>query len=98
MYIDKGKKYIVRCEYSGVFFGHIKEIKGQEITMTEVRCLWCWDGTASLLQLAEEGPKNPMECRFTMTVNEITVFDAMQLIPCSETGRRIIEEVKEWKA
>ncbi len=36
--------YIVRCDRAGVFFGKIKEHNGSEVTMTEVRKLWSWDG------------------------------------------------------
>ena len=43
------KKYIVRGDRSGVFFGEIKERNGREVTMTNVRRLWYWDGAASIL-------------------------------------------------
>ena len=51
MQAEKGKemeKYIVRGDRSGVFYGEIKERKGQEVTMTNVRRLWYWDGANSI--------------------------------------------------
>ena len=39
--------YIVRCDRSGVFAGNIVERNGQEVTMSDARCLWYWDGAAS---------------------------------------------------
>lgn len=41
--------YIVRCDRSGVFAGNIVERNGQEVTMSDARCLWYWDGAASLM-------------------------------------------------
>ena len=56
--------YIVRCDRSGVFAGNIVERNGQEVTMSDARCLWYWDGAASLKQrrqlFAQE--RNPV-CR-----------------------------------
>ena len=49
------QKYIVRCDRSGVFFGEIEKREGREVTMRNVRCLWYWNGAASLMQLAKEG-------------------------------------------
>lgn len=46
------KKFIVRAKDAGVFYGTIKERIGNEVTMTNARCLWYWDGAASLMQLA----------------------------------------------
>lgn len=68
MKINKEAYYIVRSVPAGVFFGHIKEQDGQEVTMTNARCLWYWDGAASLNQLASEGVKCPGNCKFTTYV------------------------------
>lgn len=89
--------YIVRGRDSGVFFGKIKERTGQEITMTEVRNIWYWDGAATILQLASEGTKNPDNCKFTMTINEIVLLDAIEIIPCTDSAVKSIKEVSEWK-
>ena len=42
--MNTNQDYIVRCDRAGVFFGKIKERNGSEVTMTEVRKLWSWDG------------------------------------------------------
>ena len=60
------KKFIVRAKDAGVFYGTIKERIGNEVTMTNARCLWYWDGAASLMQLAMEGVTAPQNCKFTM--------------------------------
>lgn len=89
--------YIVRGNRSGVFFGNIKERNGQEVTMTNVRRLWYWDGAASISQLAQEGTVRPHDCKFTVTVDEIQVLDAIEIDKCTEKAVANIKAVAEWK-
>lgn len=89
--------YIVRGKNSGVFAGNIKERNGQEVLMSNVRRLWYWDGAASISQLAKEGTVNPESCKFTVTVDEILVLDAIEIDKCSKKAEKSIKEVIEWK-
>ena len=89
--------YIVRGDRSGVFAGNIKYRAGREVTLTNVRRLWYWSGAASLSQLALEDVKNPGSCKFTMTVPELVVLDAIELIPCSADAEANIKAVPVWK-
>lgn len=91
------KKYIVRCDRSGVFYGEIELRNGQEVTMRNARCLWYWDGAASLLQLAKEGTSEPRNCKFTVYVDELTVVDAIEILPCTDKAVDSIEGVSEWR-
>lgn len=91
------KYYIVRGDKSGVFAGNIKERNGQEVTMTNVRGIWYWDGAATIAQLAVEGTKKPQNCKFTLTVPEITILDAIEIIPCSAAAEESIKGVAVWK-
>jgi len=90
-------KVIVRGDRSGVFFGNLKERNGQEVTLTDCRRLWYWSGAASISQIAAEGVKNPGECKFTMSVSEIIILDAIEIIPCTEEAIQNINSVKVWK-
>lgn len=45
--MNNNQDYIVRCDRAGVFFGKIKERNGSEVTMTDVRKLWSWDGACA---------------------------------------------------
>lgn len=92
------KYYIIRTERAGVFFGKIKERNGNEVTLTNVRRLWYWDGAASLSQLAMEGVKRPRNCKFTVVVPEMTVLGVIEIIPCSAVAVQNVAGVKEWKA
>jgi hypothetical protein len=89
--------YIVRGDRSGVFFGNIKERNGKEVTMTNVRRLWYWDGAASISQLAQEGTVKPSNCKFTVTVDEVLVLDAIEIDKCSDAAVKSIKEVSAWK-
>ena len=89
--------YIVRAESAGVFAGNIRERNGSEVTMTDCRRIWYWDGAASLSQMAVDGVKAPENCKFTVTVPEITILGVIEVIPCSETAERNIKAVPEWK-
>ena len=89
--------YIIRADRAGVFFGHIKERRGSEVDMTDVRRLWYWEGACSLSQLAVEGTKNPAECKFTVTVPEMTILGVIEVISCTDAAVKSILAVKEWK-
>lgn len=91
------EKYIVRGDRSGVFFGEIKERNGKEVTMTNCRRLWYWDGAASISQLAQEGTVRPSNCKFTVTVDEVLILDAIEIDKCSPKAIKSIEEVFVWK-
>lgn len=92
-----GKKVIIRADRAGVFYGTLAEKNGSEVTMTNVRRLWYWDGAASLSQLATEGVKNPGDCKFTVYVPAMVIFGVIEIIPCTDAAIENIEGVKEWK-
>ena len=91
------KKVIVRGDRSGVFFGTLVERNGREVMLENCRRIWYWDGAASISQLAVDGTKKPDQCKFTVSVNSITILDAIEIIPCTEAAIYSIEGVKEWK-
>ena len=93
----ENKKVIIRAEKAGVFFGTLKEKNGNEVTLTDCRRLWYWDGASSISQLAKEGTTAPHNCKFTVWVDEITILGVIEIIPCTEQAIKSIEGVKEWK-
>ena len=94
----EGQKYIIRCDRSGVFYGEIFKRDGMEVTIRNARQLWYWNGANSLMQLANEGVKKPHRCKFTVTVAELVVMDAIEILPCTAEAIANIEAVPEWKA
>lgn len=95
--MKKGTKVIVRCDRAGVFYGELETREGQEVTLTNARKLWYWDGAASTMQLAMDGVTKPSNCKFTMNVNEVILTDAIEIIPCTEEASRSLEGVSVWK-
>ncbi len=81
-----------------MFFGKINYQDGKEVQMTDVRCIWYWKGAASIIDLAQNGVKYPEDCKFTVSVEEITITDAREIIPCTNEATKIIKAVKEWRA
>lgn len=92
-----GNKVIVRGDRSGVFFGTLAEKDGREVKLEKCRRLWYWDGAASVSQLAVDGVSAPDNCKFTVTVDEIEILDAIEIIPCTDKAIESIERVREWK-
>lgn len=93
----KGKYVIVRGDKSGVFFGILENQNGQEVELKECRRIWYWDGACSISELALNGTAKPDNCKFTVTVDEILLIDAIEIIPCTEKAIESIKSVKEWK-
>ena len=93
----KNQKYIIRCDRAGVFYAEIKDRRGSEADLVNARRLWYWEGAASLSQLATEGVKAPENCKFTVTVPEMTVLGVIEIIPCTEEAVKCINEVPEWR-
>ena len=91
------KYYIVRAKDAGVFAGNIKERNGTEVTMTNVRQLWYWDGAASLMQMAQSGVTNPRGCQFTVVIDELTIMGVCEILPCTDIAEKCIKAVAEWK-
>jgi hypothetical protein len=89
---------IIRTDRAGVFAGYVKERNGSEATLSDVRRLWYWAGAASLSQLAMDGTSRPRDCKFTVTVPEMTVLGVIEIIPCTEKAEQSIRGVSVWRA
>ncbi len=92
-----GKKVIVRADRAGVFFGTLTEKEGSEVTLTNARKLFYWNGAAAVEQIAVDGVNKQNDCKFTVVVEEITILNVSQIILCTEVAITNIENVKEWK-
>ena len=88
---------VVRGDRSGVFAGNVESRNGQEVIIKNVRRLWYWDGACSISQWAKDGTAKPSRCKFTVTVDEIELLDAIEIIECTSKAEQSIKEVSEWK-
>ena len=91
------KYVIVRTYSAGVHAGYMKNRKGKEVILERARRLWYWKGAASLSQLSVDGVANPDECKFPCEVAEITLTEAIEIIPCTKKAKKSIAEVPVWK-
>ena len=88
---------MTRTKNAGVFAGTVAKRDGQEITLTDARRIWYWDGAASLSQLANEGTSKPQNCKFPAPVAEVLLTEAIEFIPATEAAIASIAAVPEWR-
>lgn len=93
----EGKYVIVRSNRAGVFAGTLESLDGQKVTLSNCRRLWYWSGASECLQIAKEGVKKPGGCKFTVTVDSITILDAIEVIPTTAEAEANIKAVPVWK-
>lgn len=93
------KKCIIRTNRAGVFFATLAEFDATNriATLTDCRRLWRWSGAATLSQMANEGVKNPRDCKFTVVVPQMQVMEVIEIIPCSDDAIANIDSVRVWK-
>jgi hypothetical protein len=92
-----GKYCMVRTYAAGVFAGTVKDRSGEEITLTNARRIWYWNGAASLSQLAMEGTTKPTKCKFPCAVDEVLLRGVIEIIPITDKAAANIALVPEWK-
>jgi len=89
--------YIVRTYSAGVFAGEIEKRDGKEVTMTNARRIWYWDGAASLSQLAVDGTSSPSTCKFPAAVSRVVLCEAIEILDVTAKSRKSIEGVPVWR-
>ena len=89
---------IVRADRAGVFFGQLVKKEGNEVTLNNCRKLYYWSGACAVEELALNGVVNKEDCKFTVTVDNVTINNYLQIIPCSIEAIKNIQSVKEWKS
>lgn len=79
-----GKYVIVRSNMAGVFFGILKEKTEKEVTLTNARKFYYFSGANTVEDLADKGAMNISNCKLTIEVEEVVIFDLVQIIPCTK--------------
>jgi hypothetical protein len=91
------KYVIVRTYSAGVFAGYLQERNGKEVILRNARRLWRWEGAASLSQLAMQGTKSPLECKFPCEVDHVTLLEAIEILETTKEAKSSIESVPVWE-
>ncbi len=92
-----GKKVILRCDRSGVYFGTLiwrTAIRGR---LENARRLWSWEGALDTFDLASKGTSEPKECKFSTVVELSEQPDVLDFILCSEKAVMSLESVSAWE-
>ena len=92
-----GKYCVVRGESFGVFAGTVEAVEHDRALLKNARRLWYWDGAASISQLATDGPKEPRNCKFTVTVESVVLNGVIEIIPTTQHAQNVICKVNVWK-
>lgn len=92
-----GKYCIIRSDRAGIFAGTVAECERQDVILKNVRRIWYWDGAATISQIAVDGTVAPENCKFTMPVETLALFDVIEIIPATDKARNVIEGVSIWK-
>jgi len=79
-----GDFYIVRTTNAGVHTGCLVDhFGGQHIALKNARRVWRWRGANTLSELSQKGCDIEWT-RISEPVPRIELFDAIELIPCSD--------------
>ena len=93
-----GDDYVlIRTFSAGVHFGKLMAQNGKEVVLSNSRRVYYWDGACSLSQMAVDGVSKPDNCKFSVIVPEITLTEAIEIIPITEKAFNNLYSVLEWK-
>jgi len=87
-----GQYVLVRTYSAGVHFGYLRSHNGIEVTLTEARRLWSWQGAFTLSEVSQDGIKDGKVCA---AVPELLLTQAIEIIPMSAKAKKQLEGYKE---
>jgi len=90
---------MVRSTDAGVFYGNLVSRDGDEVTLTNARRCWYWNGAATLSELATQGPGKPKECKFPgPTEGEHLILGVSEVLPVTARALAALDAVPVWTA
>jgi hypothetical protein len=84
---------IVRTDSAGAWFGTLIGKSSNEVVLANAIRLWYWDGAFTLSALAMSGPGRPQNCKFAVSVPEVTLSRWCEIIPATATAASAIRGV-----
>lgn len=100
-FFDPNQFYIIRAANAGVFLGKIEHLENGTALCNSIRRLYYWSGALDVTQIALEGVRNPVYCKFSVQLTQkdkSTIFNVIEFHPASETALSSINSVKPWKS
>lgn len=92
---NKQQYVVVRTFSAGVHVGVLAKRAGKEVTLTGARRIWSWRGANTLSEIALHGVGSGS--RLSEPVPEITLTEAIEIIPCTDAARANLEAAP-WSA
>ena len=86
--------YIVRCVNAGAFFARGIKRTGTEAVLEWSRMIHAWEGAAALSQVSVDGIAGGRVC---VPVEGREVFDACEILPCTEKAANNLLNQPEWR-
>lgn len=87
---------IVAAGIGGIHFGFLKSRTGAEVTLVQARRIQYWQGAASITEIANRGVSKPNDCRFSAPAAEITLLNAVEILPVSTSAQANLNAVPVW--
>jgi hypothetical protein len=84
---------LVRTYSAGVHFGYLEYREGKEVVLSNARRLWRWYGAFTLSEVSQDGVAP--HSRISKTVPEITLTEAIEIIPISEKAKESFDACNE---
>lgn len=88
-----GKPVIIRTYSAGVHYGILDARQGAEVRLKDTRRIWCWDKAFTLSKVATDGLDTDSS-KLSVTIPEIILTEAIEIIPVSEKAASILSSVK----
>ena len=86
-----GKFVIVRTRSAGVHCGTLTNFRGTVTVLTNARRIWRWRGANTLHELSLGGAETTWT-RISEPVEEITLTESIEVIPCTEKAKKNLEQ------
>lgn len=84
----EGRDVIVRTHSAGVHFGRLASQNELEVVLQDARRIAYWAGAFSLSEVSQRGVS--AKSKLSVTVPEILLTEAIEVIPCSEAASAIL--------
>lgn len=81
---------LVRTYSAGVHVGDLESRNGQEVTLTNARRIWSWNGANTLHEIANNGVGKGS--RISEAVPSITLLQAIEILSVSDAAKAAIEK------
>lgn len=93
-----GERVIIRCRDAGVHYGTLVSYEGREVALKNSRRMWYWKAAKghTLSGCADHGLHR--DSKITASIKTIVLPEACEIIECTHTAIRSIDDAPEYNA